>query len=128
MHVHFDNKKSLPTMMCDKTRVGEIFRNLITNAMKYNDKDEKLIEIGTTEDHGKSCIYVKDNGIGIRENHKEKIFQIFKRLHGKNKFGGGTGAGMTIVKKLIERHGGEIWLDSELGKGTTFYFTLSEAS
>ena len=75
-------------------------------------------------------IFVRDNGVGIREKHYETIFRIFRRLHGRDDFGGGTGAGLTITRKFIERHGGQIWLDSTPGVGTTFYFTLdaSESS
>lgn len=118
--------RQLPTILCDGARIGEVFRNLITNAMKYNNKDQKWIEIGSepTEksDH---TLYVRDNGIGIRERHIVDVFKIFKRLHGRDKYGGGTGAGLAIVKKIIDRHNGEIWIESIPGAGTTFYFTLS---
>jgi light-regulated signal transduction histidine kinase (bacteriophytochrome) len=70
-----------------------------------------------------TVFYVKDNGIGIRPKHQETIFRIFKRLHAAGKYGGGTGASLTIVKKIIERHGGKIWLESAYGQGSTFYFT-----
>ncbi len=124
--------RPLPTVVCDQARVGEIFRNLITNAAKYNDKPRKWIEIGfrggAEENDGAKAdgivFHVRDNGIGIREKHFEAIFRIFKRLHGRDKYGGGTGAGMSIVKKIVEGHGGRIWLESAEGEGTTFYFTL----
>lgn len=155
--------RPLPTIPCDGVRVGEIFRNLITNAMKYNDKTEKWIEIGyvpagdvpskalnvtreaqdrtdgnAVESYKKReenyvsrstinempIFYVRDNGIGIREKHLNSIFRIFKRLHGRDKFGGGTGAGLTISKKLVERHGGMLWVESTFGEGTTFFLTL----
>ncbi len=123
-----------PTVACDGTRVGEIFRNLITNAMKYNDKPEKWIEIGYLEgqiDGGDASsplvFFVRDNGIGIREKHLSSIFRIFKRLHGRDKFDGGTGAGLTMAKKMIERHGGRIWVESTYGEGSIFYFTLGQS-
>jgi signal transduction histidine kinase len=118
-----------------------VFRNLITNAMKYNDKGQKWIEIGVARRGGlppavresllemgpnDSIFYVRDNGIGIPPKHWATVFRIFKRLHGRDKFGGGTGAGLTIVKKIIERHGGQILLDSVPGEGTTFYFTIPQ--
>ena len=121
-------------------KIGEVFRNLITNAMKYNDKLERWIEIGHGVDLGldarkntelepfvgrHTVFYVRDNGIGIREKHFDAIFRIFKRLHARDEFGGGTGVGLTIVKKIIERHGGQIWIDSERAKGACFYFTLA---
>ena len=119
--------RPLPVIEADRVRVGEIFQNLIVNAMKYNDKPEKWVEIGWREDPaGPPVFYVRDNGIGIPEKHHDSVFRIFKRLHGRDKYGGGTGAGLTIVKKIVERHHGRIWLESAPGEGTTFYFTLSE--
>lgn len=134
--------KPLPTIVCDQARVAEIFRNLVTNALKYNDKEEKWIEIGfhanesepaTTNGHGSPSpqrkpivFYVRDNGIGIPEQHRDSVFRIFRRLHGRDKYGGGTGAGLTVVKKVVERHEGKIWLESQVGEGTTFYFTLQQ--
>lgn len=120
--------RPLPTVRCDRVRVRELYHNLIVNAMKYNDKAEKWIEIGYSEDGAGSppALYVRDNGIGIQEKHFDSIFRIFKRLHGRDKFGGGTGAGLTIVKKIVERHNGQIWVDSALGEGTTVFFTLDK--
>jgi len=119
--------RPLPTVRADRVRVGEIFYNLIVNAMKYNDKADKWIEIGWRENPtGPPVFYVRDNGIGIPEKHHDAVFRIFKRLHGRDKYGGGTGAGLTIVKKIIERHHGRIWLESSAGDGTAFYFTLQE--
>ncbi|HLF98803.1 MAG TPA: ATP-binding protein [Methylococcaceae bacterium] len=114
----------LPTVRCNALRVGEVFQNLIVNAAKYNDKPEKRVEIGCSG-AAPPVFYVRDNGIGIAPQHQDSIFRIFKRLHEQDKFGGGTGAGLTIVKKIVERHGGRIWLESTPGEGTTFYFTLS---
>ena len=138
--VQFDIPRSLPTINCDRTQVNELFTNLISNGIKYNQKTEKIIEIGYLDSKDpvalekmpehpdntlpKTIFYVRDNGIGIRERHLESIFRIFKRLHGQKKYGGGTGAGLTIAKKIVERHGGEIWVKSDYGKGSTFYFTL----
>lgn len=123
--------KQLPILQCDRVRLGEVFRNLITNAMKYNDKPDKWIEIGLDQELAAAAppvFYVRDNGIGIREKHFESAFRIFKRLHSRDKFGGGTGVGLTIVKKIVERHGGRIWVESKLGEGTTFKFTLAGES
>jgi signal transduction histidine kinase len=119
--------RRLPSVRSDRVRVGEIFYNLVVNAMKYNDKPEKWIEVGWRENAaGPPVFYVRDNGIGIPEKHHDAVFRIFKRLHGRDKFGGGTGAGLTIVKKIVERHHGRIWLESSPDQGTTFYFTLQE--
>jgi two-component system, chemotaxis family, sensor kinase Cph1 len=112
----------LPTLWCDRVLLGEVFSNLIANAIKYNNKDHKSIEIGFRE--ADRVFYVRDNGIGIDREHFETIFRIFKRLHGPKRYGGGTGAGLTIVKKIVERHGGRIWVESSPGEGTTFFFTL----
>ena len=127
--------RSLPNIIGDRVLLEEVFTNLISNAFKYNNQSEKWAEIGflepTTSDSLEQpstpkllTFYVKDNGIGIQEKHMDAIFRIFKRLHGLNKYGGGTGVGLTIVKKIIERHHGRIWIESSYGAGTTFYFTL----
>jgi two-component system, chemotaxis family, sensor kinase Cph1 len=130
--VEFRIPLALPMIYCDRTQITEVFTNLLSNAIKYNDNAEKWIEIGCTESKTQNpeppllyTFYVRDNGIGISEHHLERVFQIFKRLHAKDKYGGGTGAGLTIVQKIIERHGGKIWVESSLGKGSTFYFTLA---
>ncbi|CAK8723051.1 MAG: PAS domain S-box-containing protein [Candidatus Electronema aureum] len=119
----------LPTVVCDAVRMREVYYNLISNALKYNDKKEKWIELGVLRrwnDSAQTVFYVCDNGIGIRDKHADKVFTMFKRLHSGNKFGGGTGAGLAIVKKIIERHDGHIWLESAEGEGTIFFFTLIE--
>jgi len=117
---------SLGMVQGDAIRIGEVFQNLISNAAKYNDKPFKSIEVGCDRSGDSPIFYVRDNGIGILPHHQESVFRIFKRLHEQNKYGGGTGAGLTITKKIIELHGGRIWLESTPGEGTTFYFTLSE--
>src|SRR5262249_22479440 len=124
--------RTLPRIGCDQPRVTEVFRNLITNAVKYNDKTKRLVEVGfrqavdTRNGPELNVFYVKDNGIGIQAEFYDEIFRIFKRLN--NTPDGqetGTGVGLTFVKKIVERHGGRIWLESEPGKGTTFYFNLN---
>lgn len=117
--------RALPVVQADRERVGEILQNLVTNALKYNDKAEKRIEIGWEGEPEHPIIRVSDNGLGIDERHFATIFQIFRRLHGRESWGGGTGAGLTIVKLLVERHDGRIWLESRPGEGSTFYFSLS---
>ncbi len=123
--------KVLPTIVCDAVRMREVYYNLITNAARYNDKEEKWIEIGVLHrwnDLEQQIFYVCDNGIGIRERHLSKVFTMFKRLHSGNKYGHGTGAGLAIVKKIIERHEGNIWVESEEGEGTAFFFTIVQKS
>ena len=116
--------QTLPTVNCDKVRVASVLSNLITNAIKYNDQAEKQVEIGYQETPT-PIFFVRDNGIGIPEKFYDSIFDIFRRLHGRNDYSGGTGAGLSIARKHIERHGGRLWLESTPGQGTTFYFTLS---
>ncbi|MDZ7960747.1 MAG: ATP-binding protein [Aulosira sp. DedQUE10] len=122
--------RPLPVILCDRVQVSEIFTNLISNGIKYNDKPEKWVEVGYLDPASTYeepiTFYVRDNGIGIRDRHFESIFRIFKRLHGPSQYGGGTGAGLTITKKVVERHGGKIWVESTYGEGSTFYFTLQE--
>jgi len=124
----------LPRLRGDSTAMAEVFRNLITNAIKYNDKDEPLIEVGFTESletpSGVECnvFYVRDNGIGIDPQYHDEIFHIFRRLPDAARFDqSGTGAGLTFVKKIIERNDGRIWLESAPGRGSVFYFTFPSA-
>ncbi|MEM8676448.1 MAG: ATP-binding protein [Cyanobacteria bacterium P01_G01_bin.67] len=140
--VEFKIPRFLPKINCDRTQINELFTNLISNGIKYNQKEQKILEIGyldpddpvlveyalahSDQKELSTVFYVRDNGIGIRERHLESIFRIFKRLHGQKKYGGGTGAGLTIAKKIVERHGGEIWVKSIYNKGSTFYFTLPQ--
>ncbi|AII53606.1 ATP-binding protein [Hymenobacter sp. APR13] len=129
----------LPTVLGDAVRLREVLANLLTNAMRYNDRPEKHVEVGFLSPGSPlpkthidpaafHTIYVRDNGIGIAPRHHEAIFRIFKRLHSQEKYGGGTGAGLAIVKKMIEKHGGTLWVESELGEGATFYFTIPKAN
>jgi len=125
----------MPHVICDRPRITEVFRNLITNAIKYNDKPEKIVEVGFLESIETSggtqhnVFYVKDNGIGIDAEFHEEIFRIFRKLHiQEGEEESGTGVGLTFVKKIIERHNGHIWLASEEGKGSTFYFTLGKTA
>jgi signal transduction histidine kinase len=113
--------KPLPTAACDRARVAQVLRNLITNGVKYNTSEPKRIEVGARD----GAVYVKDNGIGIPEGQTPQIWRMFKRLHRGEEFGGGTGAGLALVKKTVERHGGRVWVESKVGEGSTFYFTLS---
>ncbi len=121
----------LPVIVADRVRLGEVFANLVTNAVKYNDKPVRWIEIGTGAGGGRKDVtsdehffYVRDNGIGIPERHHEIVFRIFKRLHPRDEFGGGTGAGLTIVRKIVEKQHGRVWIESVPGEGTTVFFTL----
>jgi len=118
----------LPVVEGDATRIRQVFQNLIVNAVKYNDKPLKWVEVGCDNNRVPPLFYVRDNGIGIAPHHQDAVFQIFKRLHEQNKYGGGAGAGLTITRKIIERHGGRIWLESVPGEGTIFHFTLSNGA
>lgn len=124
-------KGDFPKITCDALRLTEVFRNLISNSIKYNKSAIKEVEIGYLDqvqgqESGKHVFYVKDNGIGIPEAYHKDIFRIFKRLHDEEDKFRGTGVGLTFVKKIVERHGGSIWLESEMEKGTTFYFSLEK--
>jgi signal transduction histidine kinase len=106
-------------------RAREIFVNLLANALKYNDRPQRQIEIGWRADAARGPVFfVRDNGIGIEARHFDTVFKMFRRLHGREAFGGGSGAGLTIVQKLVEQHRGSVWLESAPGAGSTFYFTL----
>jgi PAS domain S-box-containing protein len=119
-------KGKLPPANCDSTRIGEVFRNLITNAVKYNDAENKEITISATVEDGIATYSVADNGIGIPEKHLETIFKMFKRLHKREDYGGGTGSGLTIIKKIVEQHNGRIWAENlPENAGAKFNFILN---
>lgn len=116
-------QEDLPQVMGVEAHLKIVFRNLLSNAIKFCDKPNPVIEIGATTDDDSVRVRVSDNGMGIPEEHHEQVFVIFQRLHSAEKYQG-TGAGLAIVRKIVEAHGGKIWLKSELGTGTTFFFTL----
>ena len=134
----------LPSIWGDRTQMSELLTNLVSNAIKYNHQPIVKIEIGVLApeiarqkyrdrlhhdlDDLAHLIYVRDNGIGIEQMHLEDVFRIFKRLHVRDEYGGGTGAGLTIAQKIVDRHGGKIWIESEVDRGSTFYFTLHQKS
>ena len=126
-NVLIDVQSPLPAICCDRVRVAMIFHNLIMNAIKYNDQPVKKVEVGCDTSVDPPVFFVRDNGIGIEPSYHQLIFQLFRRLHGREEYGGGSGAGLTIVKKAIDRHGGSIWVESLAGAGSTFYFTLAPA-
>lgn len=113
----------LPEVRYNATQLAMVFRNLITNALKFNDKPAPRIIIGWVREGDHHLFSVADNGIGIEREYFEKIFMIFQRLHRSEQYRG-TGAGLTIVRKIVEKHRGRIWVDSEVGQGTTFTFTI----
>ncbi|MGN6135394.1 MAG: ATP-binding protein [Aureliella sp.] len=124
----------LPQTVADFMCIRDVFQNLFSNARKYSDGPQKRIEVGSLVAEpahappaaalGKQAVYVRDNGIGIASERLIDIFQVFRRLHQVGDYGGGSGVGLAIVKRIIERHGGVVWATSEPGKGSTFYFTL----
>ncbi|MFV1952026.1 MAG: ATP-binding protein, partial [Nitrospinota bacterium] len=115
---------SLPSIRCDRVRMVQMLSNLISNAIKFVDKNKTpKIEIGYKDKKTYYEFYVKDNGIGIEMEYLSSIFDIFHRLHNSEEYGG-TGIGLTIVKRIIELHNGNIWVKSKMGEGSTFYFTI----
>ncbi|MBL4629619.1 MAG: CHASE domain-containing protein, partial [Paraglaciecola sp.] len=114
----------LPTLRGNKTQLFQLFQNLINNGMKYCQTDTPPQVHISVKDAGELWQFaIKDNGIGIEQRHLKKIFEVFQRLHRKSQYAG-TGVGLSICKKVVERHGGSIWVESEKGTGSTFYFTL----
>jgi light-regulated signal transduction histidine kinase (bacteriophytochrome) len=116
-------ESDLPTVRCEQTRITQVFQNLLSNAVKYIDKPQGRVEVTCVEEDGFWKFSVTDNGPGIEEEYFEKIFRIFQTLSPRNKFES-IGIGLTIAKKIVELYGGRIWVQSEVGEGSTFFFTL----
>jgi signal transduction histidine kinase len=122
-HIVVIIKDELPILTTDRFRMQQLFQNLISNAVNYNDKPNGTVEIGVQEEDNQYVFSIKDNGSGIEEENKIKIFQMFQSF---NKADKSTGIGLSIVRRIIENEGGKIWFDSEEGIGTTFYFTIQK--
>ncbi len=113
----------MPVLIADASQLTQLFQNLIDNGMKFRRDETSHINISVRRDGGAWLFAVADNGIGIELQYADKIFQIFQKLHGKDKYPG-SGIGLAISKKIVERHGGRIWVESKFGEGSTFYFTI----
>jgi PAS domain S-box-containing protein len=113
----------LPMVMADRPQLGQLFQNLIGNAIKFRGNEPPHVHISANRNGNGWTFSVRDNGIGIAAEYSERIFIIFQRLHNRQEYAG-TGIGLAICKKIVERHGGHIWVESDVGKGATFYFTL----
>jgi signal transduction histidine kinase len=119
---------ALPTVRGDERQLGQLFQNLIVNALKYNRSDTPTVSVSARpSDADRWEISIADNGIGIAPEYHERIFRIFARLHAREEYSG-TGIGLSICNRIVDRHGGRMWVDSEEGRGATFHFTLASAS
>ena len=113
----------MPTIHADGTQLTQLFQNLIGNALKFRGEALPRIRIDVCREDSVWHFSVRDNGIGIDAKHQERIFLIFQRLHSRQQYPG-TGIGLAICKRIVDRHGGRIWVESEPGQGTTFHFTI----
>jgi len=115
----------LPTVQGDATLLGQVLQNLIGNALKFRGKEPPYIHVSAQRGGNHWRFAIRDNGIGLAPQHAERIFQVFQRLHTRSEYAG-TGIGLAICKKIVEQHGGRIWVESRPGEGAIFYFTVSD--
>jgi light-regulated signal transduction histidine kinase (bacteriophytochrome) len=113
----------LPTVMADGGQLGQLFQNLIANAITFHGEEPPAVHVSAERKANEWLFSVRDNGVGLDPQYAERIFVIFQRLHDREEYPG-TGIGLAICKKVVERHGGRIWVVSQVGQGATFYFTL----
>jgi two-component system sensor histidine kinase/response regulator len=124
-HVRIEYPDKLPVLFDEKIKLHEVFQNLISNAIKYNNKEKAEVKIASVDKGNHYEFSIMDNGIGIKEEHFDKIFGVFQTLQSKDKQES-TGIGLTIVKKIIEQQGGKVWIESKIGEGSTFRFTWNK--
>ncbi len=117
------NFNSLPVIMSEPSQMNHLFQNLIGNAIKFHGEDPPVVNISAEDKNDHWLFSVMDNGIGFDMEFADRIFTIFQRLNNREQFSG-TGIGLSICKKIVEWHNGEIWVESEPGKGSTFYFSI----
>jgi light-regulated signal transduction histidine kinase (bacteriophytochrome) len=113
----------LPEIYCDELQIRQLFQNLISNAIKFRSDKNPIVKIWAEKNDRHWLFKIEDNGIGIDMKFKDQVFQIFSRLHSQDKYQG-SGIGLSVCKKILERHGGQIWLESVPGYGTTIFFTI----
>ncbi len=124
-NIKIEIANELPVIFCDKTRIEQVYQNLISNAIKFLDKPQGKITIASIEDNDYWKLTVADNGPGIEQQHFARIFKIFQKLS-NNQDSDSTGIGLSLVKKIVEMYGGNVWLESEVGQGSTFFFTFKK--
>jgi light-regulated signal transduction histidine kinase (bacteriophytochrome) len=111
--------------MGDRSQLAQLLQNLIGNGLKYHGEKPPHVHVSARRDGNEWIISIRDNGIGISPKHYERIFEIFKRLHNQQEYPG-TGIGLAVCRRVVNRHGGKIWVESESGNGSTFNFTIPE--
>ena len=118
--------EALPTVRGDRDQLRQVFQNLLKNAIEYSGEEPPEIQVGAERSGDEWLVSVADEGVGIDPDDQERIFEVFQRLHSHEDHAG-TGIGLALVERIVERHGGDIWVESEPGEGATFYFTLPAA-